>query len=551
MLSNFIHLQYCYTYLVNQISVGLLLYSHIPGAIAALLFGGFLLIRARKLPNVTLFLVCLCFAIWCFLDLGSWFAFLGSGSMMFTWSLADLFAPLFFFFSYYFLYTFLAGRDLPAWQKLTGIALILPIAFWIFLGEKLTIYNANLCEALENLSYNGYQFFVEGCFLLAVVVLAVVLYWRAPDTLQKRKIILTATGVFIFLEFFLSTTLGVNYLVSDTAVQYAYNFEIYGLFGMPVLLFYLGYLIVRYKAFDLKVFGAQALVVALVALIGAEFVFISSFTIQVLVAITLVLTTAIGILLTRSVKKEIAQREHIEKLAGELQLTNERQETLIHFISHEVKGFLTKDAGAFASLQEGDFGALPEATQGFVTAALAQTRDGVASVTDLLKASNFKKGTTVYKKEVFDFKDLASEVVAKAKVLADKKNLALTFAADASGEPYTFSGDKGEIGDHVLRNIIENSINYTPNGSITVSLKKVNGKVVFSVADTGIGISDEDKTRLFTEGGHGKDSQKVNVHSTGYGLFIAKNIVEAHGGTIRAESAGTGKGSTFIVELPA
>ncbi|MDE1919073.1 MAG: HAMP domain-containing histidine kinase [Patescibacteria group bacterium] len=68
--------------------------------------------------------------------------------------------------------------------------------------------------------------------------------------------------------------------------------------------------------------------------------------------------------------------------------------------------------------------------------------------------------------------------------------------------------------------------------------------------DTGIGITEEDKKRLFTEGGHGKDSQKVNVHSTGYGLFIAKNIVEAHGGTIRAESEGAGKGSTFIVELP-
>ncbi len=47
-----------------------------------------------------------------------------------------------------------------------------------------------------------------------------------------------------------------------------------------------------------------------------------------------------------------------------------------------------------------------------------------------------------------------------------------------------------------------------------------------------------------------KDSIKTNVHSTGYGLYIAKQIVEAHGGTIRAESAGAGKGARFIVELP-
>src|SRR4029077_9064741 len=104
---------------------------------------------------------------------------------------------------------------------------------------------------------------------------------------------------------------------------------------------------------------------------------------------------------------------------------------------------------------------------------------------------------------------------------------------------------------HVLRNLVDNAVNYTLSGKIEVSLDKKDGKYVFAVKDTGVGISDEDKVRLFTEGGHGKESQKVNVHSTGYGLFIAKNIVTAFGGTIRAESEGPGKGSTFIVELPA
>ncbi len=55
---------------------------------------------------------------------------------------------------------------------------------------------------------------------------------------------------------------------------------------------------------------------------------------------------------------------------------------------------------------------------------------------------------------------------------------------------------------------------------------------------------------LFTEGGHGKDSQKVNVDSTGFGLYIVKNIVEAHGGKVHAESEGADKGSKFVVELP-
>ena len=154
-----------------------------------------------------------------------------------------------------------------------------------------------------------------------------------------------------------------------------------------------------------------------------------------------------------------------------------------------------------------------------------------------------------YTKESFDLKALVAEQVEKAKSGAERKGLTLSFTADESS--YQMTGDKAQIGDHVLRNIIENSINYTPSGSVTVSLKKENGKLVFAVRDTGVGITEEDKKRLFTEGGHGKDSQKVNAHSTGYGLYIAKNIILAHGGTIRAESEGASKGSTFIVELPA
>jgi signal transduction histidine kinase len=209
---------------------------------------------------------------------------------------------------------------------------------------------------------------------------------------------------------------------------------------------------------------------------------------------------------------------------------------------------LTKDAGTFASLSEGDFGALTDAAKEFVRNALLEARRGADSVESILKASNLKKGTVTYQKAPFNMKLLVATVVEKARFAAEKKGLALSLTA-GEGE-YEMVGDKAQIADHVLRNLIENAINYTPAGSITVSLLRADAKIVFSVKDTGIGITEEDKEHLFTEGGHGKDSQKVNAHSTGYGLYIAKQITEAHGGTIRAESEGAGKGSTFIVEIP-
>ena len=118
------------------------------------------------------------------------------------------------------------------------------------------------------------------------------------------------------------------------------------------------------------------------------------------------------------------------------------------------------------------------------------------------------------------------------------------------------SGTYKVLGDsfwlkEVSNNLVENSIKYTREGKITVGLEKQDKKIRFYVKDTGIGISPEDKNNLFTEGGRGKDSVRINVDSTGYGLYSVKLIIEAHKGKVWAESDGPGKGSTFYVELDA
>lgn len=544
-----ITMEYCYNYLVDQIPIGLLLYSHVPTGAVALLFGVFLLLNARKVQNVTLFIVSLFFALWCLVDLISWFVFIDSSITMFAWSLADFFSLTFFFFSYYFLYTFISKKDLPLWQKFFGLAIILPTAIWTLLGQNLLSYDANTCEALES-DVISYLFYAQSVIFLSSIILTAVHYKKATEKENKKEILFAGIGVSVFLGFFLVASLLASFLINyEPLAEYAYNFEIYGLFGMPILLAYLGYLIVRYKAFNLKMFGAQALVFALVALIASQFAFVSLISSQILVAVTLVIVGFVGLVLVRSVKKEIEQREHIEALAIQLDDTNKRQETLIHFIGHEVKGTLTKDAGALSSLSEGDFGPIPEAMKSFIDQAIVESRNGAGSVEGILKASNLKKGTVTYVKEPFDLKLLVADAVERAKLAAKKKGLELSFLTDNS--TCQMVGDKAQIADHVLRNLIDNAINYTPSGSVTVSLQRENNKFIIKVKDSGIGITDEDKKLLFTEGGHGKDSIRTNVHSTGYGLYIAKQIVVAQGGSIRAESEGAGKGSTFVIEFPA
>jgi len=534
----------------------LLYYSHIPAAVISLLLSLFIIFKNREaLAAKILVAISLLYSGWAVMDLFIW-AETDARVVMYLWSFWYTFFTLIFILSFYFLYVFIKKQDISFNIKIVFVISVLPVILLMSTQLNLLSFDVVACNAIENPMMIGYSYLLTTIVFISMIVFAFSEYYRAAND-GKKQIALVSIGVLLFLISFSIATYLPSVLNLFQSSADTFSIEMYGFFGMTIFIGFLAYLIVRYKAFNIKLLAAQALIFALVALIASEFFFVRNTTNKILTGVTLLLAIGFGFFLVRSVKREIEQRERIEKLAEELQETNGRQETLIHFIGHEVKGFLTKDSASFASLIDGDFGPLPESVKPFACQALAQSRDGARSVTDILTASNQKKGSIIYTKEPFDLKALAAEVTEKLKPVAEGKGLALTFSADDTGTPYIFTGDKGKIGDNVFRNIIDNSINYTPSGSVAVSLKKdpstglgAGGKFIFTVKDTGIGITEEDKKRLFTEGGHGKDSQKVNVHSTGYGLFITKNIVEAHNGTIRAESEGEGKGATFIVELP-
>lgn len=233
---------------------------------------------------------------------------------------------------------------------------------------------------------------------------------------------------------------------------------------------------------------------------------------------------------------------------GNLEAQTKKQEQLLHMVAHEVKGYLSKNAAVLASIVEGDFGAVPDPLKSTATTALSDTRTGVGNVMDILQGSDLRTGTVAISSKPFDMRAALKSVVDAQQPLAAQKGLTLSFVADA--RLYVMNGDESKLKNDVLRNLIENAIRYTPKGSVTVGITAVDENVVVIVEDTGVGIPPEDMPKLFTEGGHGAQSRTVNPSSTGFGLFIAKQIVDAHGGHIWAESEGAGKGSRFFLVLP-
>jgi signal transduction histidine kinase len=109
-------------------------------------------------------------------------------------------------------------------------------------------------------------------------------------------------------------------------------------------------------------------------------------------------------------------------------------------------------------------------------------------------------------------------------------------------------GDERRI-TQVLLNLVGNAIKFTEQGKVAVQLSASDGSFLAAVTDTGPGIKQEDRERIFEEFQQSDSSLTKNKTGTGLGLAIAKNIVELHGGRLWVEST-LGEGATFYVRIP-
>ena len=279
-----------------------------------------------------------------------------------------------------------------------------------------------------------------------------------------------------------------------------------------------------------------------------DFFILTRQTLQPFVVFIIVLTLIISILIIIIIYTWKKYAESLDKLNQDLEIANEGQTNLIHIINHQIKGYLSKSRNIFSELlTDASYGPVPEPAKPMLEEGLKSLTEGVGFVKDFLDAANIEKGSYAYNMEPLDFKSLVLEIVEKQKQVAQEKGL--SFEAHVTDGDFHMSGDEAQLGQ-VVRNLVDNSIRYTPKGSIDVQLSVSNKKILLTIKDIGVGLSNELKSKLFTKGGRDKNSLKVNVNSTGFGLSFVKGVVLAHNGRVWAESPGPNKGSTFYMELP-
>ena len=166
---------------------------------------------------------------------------------------------------------------------------------------------------------------------------------------------------------------------------------------------------------------------------------------------------------------------------------------------------------------------------------------------DILDMSKIEAGRLELIIEPFDVERIAGELMATAAPLAEQKGLTLKLNIARDVGPLV--ADRTRV-RQVLWNLIGNAIKFTDRGQIAVSVRRDNGDVLFTVADTGIGIAAEHLPRIFDQFSQIDPGRRGSISGTGLGLSISKSLVELHGGHIWVESQ-PGQGSMFHFALPA
>ncbi len=166
-------------------------------------------------------------------------------------------------------------------------------------------------------------------------------------------------------------------------------------------------------------------------------------------------------------------------------------------------------------------------------------------IADILDVSRIQQGRLSYEMQIIDPYETLQHVADTLSASAQDKGLKFTVDAERN---LKINADPNRL-RQVLINVIGNAIKYTPEGSVTVQLKKEQGKAVFVVADTGLGMSPEDLSHLFEKFWRSPDKNVRKQKGTGLGMWITKQIVEHMGGKIYAQSI-KGSGTTFTIEFP-
>ncbi len=531
---------------LNTTQIILAKYSHIIPVVLSIILGIFVLYKAKFNLFSKIFLSFVSvFSIWLIGDLITWTS-VNYDLIYAVWSFLLNTEIAFYLLVLYFILVFITKKDLSVLLKSLIFLMFLPPLILTLLNNSTLGFYQPMCEALNNNFLDIYKLIVEAIILLITLYYIVRSFLEKQSTKIKRTNLIVLGSIFVFFSIF-----GITEYISATTGNYELN--LYSLFLLPIFLLAIIYAVFELDIFHFNLLGTQYLVVGLVILIVGQVFFVNGTTDILLTVLTIIISVALSIILFKNLERESNQRVQIEDLSVKLIDANEKLKGLdklktefVSLASHQLRSPLTAIKGYTSMLLEGDYGDINPDAKEKINRIQESSNNLTLVVEDLLNVTKIEQGGMSYEMVRFNFGELVENTTKDLSITAEKKGLKLIYKTPKD-DKYFVVGDKEKI-RQVVVNLIDNSMKYTLKGQIETSLIRNNGKILLSIKDTGVGIPKEIIGTLFEKFARGEGA-KLNSSGSGLGLYLVKEIMEAHKGRVWVESEGKDKGSTFFVEI--
>ncbi|MEW5907680.1 MAG: ATP-binding protein [Patescibacteria group bacterium] len=531
----------------------------IPYILSAVIIGNFILtiiVLSRGIKdriNEIFGLMSFSVVLWSTGILGFYFInlpdYLSSHWIIITHSSAILIAVIFFYFSLNFPSQLIKNKYLY-------YAYTIPfffILYYLFFTNKIIGEVINSTYEI-NPGYIFYSFFIVAYFFGGYISLFLQ-HKKSKEWIPKIQVRYVLAGS--ILASFPAT-------ITDLIFPYLgiFKYTWLGPVFTLVLILSIAMAISRYRLFNIRVIATELLTFAIWIFVLVRLLLADNIQERLINGGLLLILIIFGILLVRSVLKEVRSREEIEKLAKELEKANVRLKELdqaksefVTIASHQLRAPLTAIKGYASMILEGTFGQAPEKIKMPLDRIFQSSNRLVTLINDFLNLSRIERGKMEYTFQKFDLKAELVEIVDefKASLIERRKSLDLSFSAEKEkDQDYTIMADQEKI-HQVISNLIDNSIKYTKQGFVKVSLYKdtARDKIMVKIQDSGMGMDKDTLSRIFEKFTRAGDKVfQVHTEGLGLGLFVAKEIMKIHDGNMWAESEGVNKGSIFYIEFP-
>lgn len=359
--------------------------------------------------------------------------------------------------------------------------------------------------------------------------------------------------------FAISATIFASLIFFYPGLSNIYDLFFFGYISIAFGAFGVGLLLVKYNFWSIEIIVVKFLTFTTIFILLIRFFFSDSFSGVIFNTVLTIAIILASLLLIENTKQEIKTRDKISLLLYEvneakkrLTILDKKKSEFLAIASHHLRDPLTAIKGYSSMIIDGSFGEVSPFVLDAVIKIFESSKRLITTISDFMEISDIESGDIKYSLADTDMKKLVLDVVNEMKLSAKHTGTTLDAMIDEDYKSYVVVADQGKI-RQVISSLVDNAIKYASQKEITILLSKNpdETKVILSISDNGMGMSKGTLEKIFKKFNRADGINKVYTEGLGLGLYVAKEVIEAHKGRIWAVSEGEGTGSTFYVELDA